>query len=70
MHSTPVTRSRRERLADRARSDSLLPVLALVALLALAHPVVPVAALVVLCGRRLGRATRSPTGHGRVRRLA
>jgi hypothetical protein len=67
---TPSTRPRCERLADRTESDPFLTALLILPILALVHPVVPVAALLVLCGRRLGRSARSPTGHGRVRRPA
>jgi len=65
-----TTRPRRERLADRTESDPLLTALFVVPLLALVHPGIPVAAALLLCGRRLGRSANAPTGHGRVRRPA
>jgi hypothetical protein len=65
-----TTRPQRERLADRAESDPLLTALFVVPLLALVHPAAPALAVLLLCGRRLGRSTRAPTGHGRVRRPA
>jgi len=68
MHTTPSTRPRCERLADRTEYDPILTALSVVPLLALVHPVAPVAALLLLCDRRIGRTARSPTGHGRVRR--
>jgi hypothetical protein len=66
----PNTRPRCERLDARTESDPIVTVLLLVPVLALLHPGLPLALLVVLCGRWLGRAPRSPTGHGRVRRPA
>jgi len=70
MHTIPHTRSRCERLAARTESDSVVVVPLTVLLLTLLHPALPLALLVALCGRLLGRTTRSPTGHGRVRRPA
>jgi hypothetical protein len=66
----PHTRSRCERLADRTDTDSAVITLLTIPLFALIHPALPAVLLVVLCGRRLGRTTHSPTGHGRVRRPA
>ncbi|AZH24893.1 hypothetical protein [Haloplanus aerogenes] len=70
MYTIPHTRSRCERLAARTESDSAVTALLIVPLLALVHPAVPVALLAALSVRWLGRAARSPTGHGRVRRPA
>jgi hypothetical protein len=66
----PHTRSRCERLAARTETDTVATTLLIAPLLALVHPALPAVLLAVLCGRRLGRTTRSPTGHGRVRRPA
>ncbi|MFC7173269.1 hypothetical protein ACFQL0_07625 [Haloplanus litoreus] len=62
-HATRHTRPRCDRLADYAASGPLPTILAFTLLLALFHPAAPLAGLLVLCGRRLGRrpTDRSPT---------